>query len=263
MIILKKYSIHNNFLILFFSCKICRILTGDFFQVGNKAPAHPLKQMNKMISTDPFIETIRDRLARPLPGREAQFKMAFARRAEELRLNPAPPPDARVACVLNLLHRHEGHWRTVLIQRTENPRDRHSGQVSFPGGRYEESDGALANVALRETHEEVGVSPLEVDVLGRLTELYIPVSNFVVYPFVGVLLGPPDFRPQAGEVETILTPPLSLFAQTENRKMTDLTMAQGFTLKDVPYFDVEGRVVWGATAMILSEFLEIMGDFGS
>jgi 8-oxo-dGTP pyrophosphatase MutT (NUDIX family) len=234
-------------------------LTGDFFQVGNKALFRPLKhQYNNMISTDTFIDELRERLARPLPGVEAQFKMAFARRAEELRNNPAPPPDARVACVLNLLHRHEGHWRTVLIQRTENPRDRHSGQVSFPGGRYEENDGELVNVALREAHEEVGVSPLEVEVLGRLTELYIPVSNFVVHPFVGVLLGPPDFKPQTGEVESILTPPLTAFAQPESRKMTDLRVAQGITLKGVPYFDVEGRVVWGATAMILSEFLEVM-----
>lgn len=211
-----------------------------------------------MIPSDNLIETLRERLSGPLPGMEAQFRMAFARRAEELRRNPAPPPDAKVACVLNLLHWHEGHWRTVLIQRTENPRDRHSGQVSFPGGRYEESDGELVNVALREAHEEVGVSPLEVEVLGRLTELYIPVSNFVVHPFVGILLGRPDFRPQPGEVHTILTPTLTTFAGPHNRKMTDLDIAQGVTLKGVPYFDVEGRVVWGATAMILSEFMEVL-----
>lgn len=211
-----------------------------------------------MISTKTFTEEIRQRLTQPLPGMEAQFKMAFARRIDELRRNPAPPPDARVACVLNLLHHHNGHWRTVLIQRTENPRDRHSGQVSFPGGRYEELDGDLVNVALRETHEEIGVSPLEVEILGRLTELYIPVSNYVVYPFVGVLLGPSEFIPQAGEVQAILTPPLTLFMQEENRKVADLTVAQGLMLKGVPYFDVDGRVVWGATAMIISEFLEVM-----
>ena len=211
-----------------------------------------------MILRDNLIETLRERLSGPLPGMEAQFRMAFARRAEELRHNPAPPPDAKVACVLNLLHRHEGQWRTVLIQRTENPRDRHSGQVSFPGGRYEESDGDLVNVALREAHEEVGVSPVEVEVLGRLTELYIPVSNFVVHPFVGILLGQPDFRPQPGEVESILTPALSDFSGQQNRKMTDLHIAGGITLKGVPYFDVGGRVVWGATAMILSEFMEVL-----
>jgi 8-oxo-dGTP pyrophosphatase MutT (NUDIX family) len=164
--------------------------------------------------------------------------------------------------VLNLLHWQGGEWRTLLIQRTVNPRDRHSGQVSFPGGRYEESDGDLASVALREAHEEVGVSPLEVEVLGRLTELYIPVSNFVVHPFVGLLLGPAEFVPQAGEVEAILTPRLNIFSQPENRKMTDLTVSQGLTLKDVPYFEVENRKVWGATAMILSEFLEVMKESG-
>ena len=208
-----------------------------------------------------FIEHLRARLAAPLPGRNAQYKMASMRRLEELGFNPVPPPDAKVACVINLLHRREnGRWHTVLIQRTDNPRDRHSGQVSFPGGRYEESDGALVNVALREAHEEVGVSPVEVQVLGRLTELYIPVSNFVVHPFVGVLLGKPDFRPQPGEVESILTPELGIFSRPENKKTTDLTTGSGVTIKSVPYFDVDGRVVWGATAMILSEFLEVMGE---
>lgn len=213
-----------------------------------------------MISNDVFIEHLRRRLAESLPGKEAQLKMAFSRRIEELRLNPLPPSDAKVACVLNLLHWREGEWRTLLIQRTTNPRDRHSGQVSFPGGRYEESDDDLTSVALRETHEEVGVSPLQVEVLGRLTELYIPVSNFVVHPFVGVLLGEAEFVPHAGEVEAILTPPLKTFSQAENRKMADLTVGQGITLKGVPYFDVEDRKVWGATAMILSEFLEVMKE---
>ncbi len=213
-----------------------------------------------MLLPDAFIDRLRSRLTEPLPGPEAQFRMAFARRVEELRRNPLPPPDARVACVLNLLHHSNGEWRTLLIQRTTNPRDRHSGQVSFPGGRHEESDGDLASVALREAHEEVGVSPLEVEILGRLTELYIPVSNFVVYPFVGLLLGPSEFTPQPGEVEAILTPPLSVFSRPENRKLTDLTVGEGLLLKSVPYFEVEGRVVWGATAMILSEFLELLPD---
>lgn len=211
-----------------------------------------------MISTDTFIEQLRERLSGTLPGTEAQYKMAFRRRLEELSRNPVPPPEAKVACVLNLLHRHQGEWRTLLIQRTMNPRDRHAGQVSFPGGRYEEHDGDLVNVALRETHEEVGVPPQKIEVLGRLTELYIPVSNFVVHPFVGVLTGAADFAPQQGEVEAILTPPLAIFSRPENRKITDLTLHQGITLNAVPYFDVEGHVVWGATAMIMSEFLELM-----
>lgn len=205
-----------------------------------------------------FIDLLRARLAGPLPGRAAQFKMASTRRLQELGPNPIPPADARVACVLNLLHWQEGHWRTTLIQRTDNPRDRHSGQVSFPGGSWEENDGELANVALRETEEEIGVPAQQIEILGRLTDLYIPVSNFLVHPFVGILNGKPEFAPQPGEVETVLTPALTVFQSPENRKQIDLTLHQGITLKDVPYFDVEGRIVWGATAMIMSEFLELL-----
>lgn len=204
------------------------------------------------------IERLRTRLAQPLPGRAAQYRMASMRRLEELGANPAPPPDARVACVLHLLHLHESEWRTVLIERTLNPHDRHSGQVSFPGGRYEPGDGSLANVALREAQEEIGVSPDRIEVLGRLTELYIPVSNYLVHPFVGLLSGPPDFVPQPGEVAHILTPALSVFTDTAFQKRKNVTVNQGFILKDVPYFEVEGRTVWGATAMILSEFLEVL-----
>ncbi|TNE68103.1 MAG: CoA pyrophosphatase [Bacteroidetes bacterium] len=202
---------------------------------------------------------LRYRLAGPLPGREAQYRMASRRRLEELSPHPEPPAHARTACVLNLLHRREGVWHTVLIQRTANPKDRHSGQISFPGGRWEEADGELSNVALREAEEEVGVPSQAVEILGQLTDLYIPVSNFLVHPFVGVLHGPAQFRPQPGEVESILTPPLSVFQDNTNRKQTDVLVGQGITLKNVPYFAVDNRIVWGATAMIMNEFLELLG----
>ncbi len=212
------------------------------------------------LQQDILVDLLRTRLAGPLPGREAQYKMASLRRLQELGPNPAPPPDAKIACVLNLLHRRGDAWHTVLIQRTANPRDRHSGQVSFPGGRWEEHDGDLSNVALREAEEEVGVPQQFVEIIGRLTELYIPVSNFLVYPFVGVLHGPADFRPQPGEVEHILTPALSVFHAADARKTSDVRVgSEGLVIKNVPYFDVDGRMVWGATAMILNEFLEVLG----
>jgi len=212
--------------------------------------------------TDTFIDRLEEQFALPLPGRPAQHKMASVRRLEELGYNPTPPDTVRIACVLNLLHYHEGVWRTTLIQRGINQNDRHSGQVSFPGGRYEEGDGDLVNVALRETWEEIGVSPIQVRVLGQLTDIYVPISNFLVHPFVGVLQGPPEFTPQPGEVELVLTPPLALFTHPENRKTTDIRLTQDIMLKDVPYFEIDGRIVWGATAMIMSEFLELMPGLG-
>jgi 8-oxo-dGTP pyrophosphatase MutT (NUDIX family) len=203
-------------------------------------------------------DLLQRRLAEPLPGREGQFQLAPRWRIEEFKRQPAPPADAKVACVLLLLHYWADAWRVVLIKRSENPNDRHSGQVSFPGGRYEESDGHLSNVALRETEEEIGIDPASVRLVGRLTELYIPVSYFLVHPFVGVLQTPnPVFLPQPGEVEHILMPELELLTRPEVIKTKDLVAGNGMHLKDVPYFDIEGRVVWGATSMILSEFLAL------
>ncbi len=211
------------------------------------------------LQQDSLVDTLRTRLAGPLPGREAQYKMAGLRRIQELGPNPVPPPNARIACVLNLLHRQGNAWHTVLIQRTTNPRDRHSGQVSFPGGSWDDRDGELSNVALREAEEEVGVPQQYVEIIGRLTELYIPVSNFLVHPFVGVLHGPANFHPQPGEVETILTPALSIFRSPDRRKVSDVRVGEeGLVLKNVPYFDVDGHMVWGATAMIISEFQELL-----
>ena len=205
-----------------------------------------------------MIEHIRQRLTQPLPGQDAQLKMAFAHRAEQLRLHPSPPDDARVACVTLLLWQNNQDWHTVLIQRTTNPMDRHSAQVSFPGGKKDSGDKTLIDTALREAHEEIGIEPNHVEILGQLTELYIPVSNFVVFPFVGVLFGTPTFLPHPGEVEAILTPRLNHFQQAENKAFKELVVGTGTLLKDVPCYVVEGRTVWGATAMILSEFMEIL-----
>jgi len=209
---------------------------------------------------DPFIQSLRAQLNLPLPGTAAQYRMAGIRRLAEQNAHALPPDNAKVACVLNLLFQKDAVWHTVLIERTHNPRDRHSGQVSFPGGRYEERDGALENVALREAEEEIGIPASSVHILGQLTDLYIPVSNFLVHPFVGVLQGRPDFKPQVGEVAAILTPPIHLFAQEMTKKVIDLPLPQGVTLKDVPYYDVNGTIVWGATAMIISEFMDVLGQ---
>jgi 8-oxo-dGTP pyrophosphatase MutT (NUDIX family) len=208
---------------------------------------------------DNFIDQIRYRLTQPLPGRDAQLKMAFSRRAEELRLNPNPPADARVACVTLLLWENNQDWHTVMIQRPANPHDRHGGQVSFPGGKQEKEDASLRHTAIRETHEELGVAPEQLEMLGQLTELYIPVSNFLVHPFVALLSGEPRFIPQPGEVESILTPSLDHFRQAENKGLKELVVGTGVLLKDVPCYMVEERAVWGATAMIMSEFLAVLG----
>jgi 8-oxo-dGTP pyrophosphatase MutT (NUDIX family) len=209
-------------------------------------------------TTQQAIGLLAERLSADLPGWKAQIKMAPLWRIQEMARNPVFPTDAKVACVLALLHLQDGVWKIILMERTVNPRDRHSGQVSFPGGRYEESDGDLVNVAIREAEEEIGVAAAHIRIAGQLTSLYIPVSNFLVHPFIGILdLDQPEFRLQTGEVEQLLMPPVHWLAHPDAIKTTDVTAGNGMPLKDVPYFDIEGRVVWGATAMILSEFLSL------
>ncbi len=202
-----------------------------------------------------LIRTLEEKLRNPLPGIEAQYKMAHVIRQ---RYDPAPP-HARKAGVLALFYPEASGWHIVLIERaSSHPDDRHGGQIGFPGGKFEEGDGALARTALREAQEEVGVNPEEVRLIGQLTDLYIPVSNFLVKPFVGYTLRKPDFRPQPSEVRSILEVPFDLLASPAARRKTDLQLAPNITLRNVPYFDLFDKVVWGATAMILSELLEVM-----
>lgn len=211
-----------------------------------------------MTQHDPFIPHLRQRLHAPLPGREAQFKMAFAHRVEEFQRRLNPPADAKTACVLLTLWEEMGQWHTALIRRTENPRDRHSGQISFPGGRHEASDPSFAHTALREAHEEIGIAPDGVEILGQLTELYIPVSNFSVFPFIGLLPAPPAFRLQPGEVEQVFVPTLAHFQAPEARSTADVLVGGQLMVRQVPCFMLEERPIWGATAMILSEFLDLL-----
>ena len=203
-----------------------------------------------------LIDHLRDRLREPLPGPDAQYRMAHLGREF---LSPAPP-DARRAGVMALFYPSTPNtedWHLVLIERVRKDGDRHSGQVSFPGGKHEKHDPDLWATALRETEEEVGVARSSVEQLGSLTPLFIPISHFLVHPFVGFTVERPDFRAQETEVSSILEVPLDRLSDPVFRKTTDLTMSNGLLLRDVPYFDVNGYVVWGATAMMLSELLEV------
>jgi len=205
---------------------------------------------------DQLIPNLIEQLKAPLPGRDAQHKMAHGIRHRY----KAPPTDARVACVLALLYPKDGEHHIVLIQRksNNNKSDRHRGQISFPGGKQEEKDPSLEYVALREAEEEVNVNPEKVKLIGQLTELFIPVSNFLVYPFVGVTDERPNFQAQPSEVAAILEVPLRQLLDPQNIASTDIKIDEHIILKRVPYYNIQDKVIWGATAMMLSEFLTIV-----
>ena len=204
-----------------------------------------------------LIQSLRHRLEKPLPGPPAQYRMAPFGRQE--RVNTAQlQGDFRPSAVLILLYPNpEPHFVLTLRHQYGGM---HSGQVSLPGGRLEPEDIDLKHTALRETEEEVGVSQSEVEVIGRLTTLPIPVSRFEVHPFVGALSSPPVFTPEPKEVARIIETPLPLLTDPATRQQTMMDLMK-YKNVQVPYFSLDGETVWGATAMILSEFVEILkGD---
>lgn len=205
-----------------------------------------------------LIEKMRQALTLPLPGLEIQTLM-MSRRFKRLDTNMYVPPSegVRQAAVMALLFVKNGAWHTALMQRPES-NYAHSRQVSFPGGSLEAEDADLAACAKRETEEEFGIPRESIEVLGALSELYIPASGFLVQPYVGYLRQAPTYTPNANEVEEILDIPLAHLLDLKRRKMTDITLPSGMVLREVPYYDVHNKIVWGATAMMLSELVYVV-----
>ena len=160
--------------------------------------------------------------------------------------------------VLILLYpgQKSGSLLFALIQRPEYD-GVHSGQISLPGGRFEEEDGDLTRTALRESNEEIGIQPEGVEIIGSLSELYIPPSNFMVYPFIGYTNVRPEFVPDKKEVENIIETDLADLLNDKNIKTKEIKIRNGIKIT-APCYEIDGNIIWGATAMILSEFREVI-----
>jgi len=202
-----------------------------------------------------FILQLQEALKNPLPGEEAQYLMAPAERRpvkEYLEKNPHPKQSG----VLLLLYPSGNEINTVLILRSKYD-GVHSGQVSLPGGKQEEGDDDLYHTALREAKEEIGIDIDKVKYLGALSELYIPVSNFLVKPYLGYMLTKPVFIVDTKEVERIIETSAELWKYPFEKSEKEIMFSDGRKIK-APCFYIGGLTVWGATAMILSEFAVIL-----
>lgn len=202
---------------------------------------------------EPFLRRLRQDLRGLLPGRSAQYEMA-PRPRPGAEMGDEPRPDARQGGVLILLYPHEGQIFLPLILRPQYP-GVHSGQISLPGGGYEPSDDDLTATAQRETYEEIGVHPSQYTVLGHLTSLYVAASNFIVLPTVAWSDYRPAFHTDPYEVAALIEAPLRLLLQPETRRI-EPWIVRGRPI-EVPYFALGEHVVWGATAMMLSELLAL------
>lgn len=199
------------------------------------------------------VEDIRAALARPLPGVAAQMKLAPPYRIE--RLSQAPPADARPAGVLIALYPRHGGLQFVLTRRTDDV-EKHKGQISLPGGAQEPGE-SLLDTALREMREEVGVEIEPAAVLGRLSSLYVPPSGFLIAPFVAALPAEPRFVPMQREVAEVIEVSLAALFDPEVVRREVWTL-RGMEV-EVPFFQIGLHKVWGATAMVLSEFADVVG----
>jgi 8-oxo-dGTP pyrophosphatase MutT (NUDIX family) len=193
----------------------------------------------------------------PLPGLAAQLTMV-----------PDPRPGDRTyeqmegtclkAGILLLIFPLDGIPCLLFTKRTDHVLH-HPGQISFPGGEQNPGEG-LEETAVRETEEELGIDLGGAGILGALTPLYIPPSNYCVYPFVALSEDSPRFRPHPVEVAEVIAAPLSHLSDHGNRR-TEIRILHGGPVR-VPFFEFRGNKIWGATAMVLAEFLAVLEEGG-
>lgn len=191
-----------------------------------------------------------------LPASEAHFKMAPLERIESMKNLKIETKNPKTAAVMMLFYPKNGETHLVLIVRNSY-QGVHSAQIAFPGGKYEPRDQVFENTALRETHEEIGIPPDSIEILKAFTRLYIPPSNFMVYPFFGICRDEIVFVPDTSEVADIIELPLSVFMGDDILVSVNLTTSYAENIM-VPAFKIEDHIVWGATAMMLSELKEVL-----
>ena len=186
-----------------------------------------------------------------LPGHDYLLKIAPPARIKHLKKNIIPK-DSKTASVLMLFYPDNNNdTRLVLMLRNEY-KGVHSNQISLPGGKVDRLDKSLKDTALRETHEEIGLHKDDIDIVGELSSVYIPPSNFNVFPFVGYSSKTPKFVPDSKEVSLILSPKLYYIL---NMNIIESVVEVNNSTQKVPSFLIDNHILWGATAIMIHEFV--------
>lgn len=192
-----------------------------------------------------------------LPGELVQFKMAPIERLRELKQQAKAIDSARRAGVMALFYPNKDLETNLILILRKTYNGVHSAQVGFPGGKIEKTDLSIEDAALRETEEEVGVPRAKISIIKKLTEIYIPPSNFFVQPFLGIIPETPNFVLEEREVEALIEVNLSCFM--DDQCVTSQILSTSYATNiEVPAFNLNGHIVWGATAMMLNEVRELL-----
>jgi 8-oxo-dGTP pyrophosphatase MutT (NUDIX family) len=203
-----------------------------------------------------LIDWLRNRLTMSLPGESEQLKM-ISPEAARLRMQPMNNPKLSSVLLL-LIPNSQSAWSTYFIKRPvyNGP---HSGQISLPGGKMEPCDATLQQTALRETSEELGFATGDIEILGCLSSVQIPISGYLVHPFVGYLSYEPKLKPDLTEVEMVLKADIR-FLLDESMKH-NYEFSRGDLQFSTPAYNLLGEKLWGATAMMMSEFEALLREF--
>ncbi|RED47432.1 NUDIX hydrolase [Seonamhaeicola aphaedonensis] len=206
---------------------------------------------------DEFLKSISKIENIPLPAEASQFKMVPPYRLELVKRQKEAMKNAKSAGVLALFYPSEENLTKLALILRKTYNGVHSAQVGFPGGKLEDHDNSLLDAAIRETNEEIGVSKNHIEIVKKLTQVYIPPSNFNVQPFMAVTKETPKFIKEESEVETIIQVELTHFL--DENVITSKKVKTSYNVEvEVPAFKLNNYVVWGATAMMLSEIKDIL-----
>lgn len=205
-----------------------------------------------------FLEFVPKIISVSLPAATAHLIMAPLERISSLLQSTPKAKNPKIAAVMMLLYPKNNRTHLVLIVRNTYE-GVHSAQIAFPGGKFETEDAVFENTALRETQEEIGIPPNSIEIIKTFTPLFIPPSNFLVHPFLGISREELVFVPDSSEVSEIIELPLSLFLSESLVSTSTLSTSYANNIK-VPAFLIENHVVWGATAMMLSELKEVLRE---
>ena len=204
-------------------------------------------------------DEIKQKLSKPLPGVASHLKLAPKARVSELINFNGNETNAKKSAVMILLYQEGDELKVIFIKRGMYV-GIHAGQIAFPGGKYEDSDINLENTALREVEEEIGIPASAINVLGRLTDIYVSKSNFIISTFVGLLKQKPFFVKSEREVAEIYEIDLKLFFEDNIIFEKDFIVPSSQSSVRALYYKIENIDIWGASAMVMTEFIDIISQ---